>query len=128
MFFSLVMSAGQILSTCEELNLRPLDSTVWCKESKGLRFDSSQGRIFSLSHTFDKTKKHPYSVNRLQFCFKKNKSYHESKLFSIIRWVTYPWTFGSRFTIAFLIILILNATKNNIINLCTHILKICAYF
>ena len=120
----------QILSTCEELNLRPLDSTVWCKESKGLRFDSSQGRIFSLSHTFHKMKKHlflflywakktyhlPYSVNRLQFCFKKNKSYHESKLFSIIWWVTYPWTFGSRFTIAFLVILILNATKNNVIN------------
>ena len=47
----------QILSTCEELNLRPLDSTVWCKESKGLRFDSSQGRIFSLSHTFHKMMK-----------------------------------------------------------------------
>ena len=141
MFFPLVMSAEQILSTCEELNLRPLDSTVWCKESKGLRFDSSQGRIFSLSHTFDKTKKHLslffYWAKKLttflilltdfNFVLKKKKN-HESKLFSIIRWVTYPWTFGSRFTIAFLVILILNATKNNIINLCTHILKICAYF
>ena len=59
----------QILSTCEELNLRPLDSTVWCKESKGLRFDSSQGRIFSLSHTFHKMKKHlslfPYWAKKL---------------------------------------------------------------
>ena len=55
----------QILSTCEELNLRPLDSTVWCKESKGLRFDSSQGRIFFFVPHFSQDEKTSFSISLL---------------------------------------------------------------
>ena len=78
----------KILSSHEESNLRPVDSTLWCPTTEPLGFYDEQGhyechslwrlRIFSLSHAYDKMKT-SFSGFHFAMCLFSNRSHMTSE-------------------------------------------------